>query len=599
MESKTKECQCCKASFTIDVSDFEFYERIDVPEPTFCPECRLKRRFIFRNERHLYKRKCDFSGEEVFSCFLPEAPVKMYDSEIWWSDKWDATEFGRDYDFNRPFFQQFAELLKKTPLPSRTYINLVNSDYCMNAGELRDCYLVFNSGNSESCSYGVEVDLSKDSVDNYGLTKCELCHQGFMLINCYQVLFSSHCENCQEIIFCKNCVGCSNCFGCSNLRHKKYHIFNRPYSKEEYKEKTKELDIGSFKKTEELKEKTRKHHLKYPVKFIKGRKNNGVTGDYIYNCKNVKDSYSMKNAENVRFGYLIRFKPSAKDCYDQCGIGKNTELSYENMIVGRNASKIKFCYNSYENIRELEYCLQCISSSNLFGCVSMRKKQYCILNKQYTKEEYKKLIPKIKQHMNDMPYVDKKGRVYKYGEYFPPEFSPLAYNETPNQEHFPLTKKEAIEQGYRWYDKPKSEHKPTIKARDLPDNIKDVDETILKEVIECAHESDKKEECQGAGALKIIPSELEFYQKLGLSLPRLCPECRHIERIKQRNSMRLYERQCQCNGTHSENKVYQNQSSNHADHPQDQPCPNKFQTTYAPDRKEIVYCEDCYLKEVE
>ena len=29
-----------------------------------------------------------------------------------------------------------------------------------------------------------------------------------------------------------------------------------------------------------------------------------------------------------------------------------------------------------------------------------------------------------------------------------------------------------------------------------------------------------------------------------------------------------------------------------------EPCPNEFETTYSPDRPEIVYCEQCYQQEV-
>jgi hypothetical protein len=41
-------------------------------------------------------------------------------------------------------------------------------------------------------------------------------------------------------------------------------------------------------------------------------------------------------------------------------------------------------------------------------------------------------------------------------------------------------------------------------------------------------------------------------------------------------------------------KVYENT----AKHDHENRCPNEFETSYAPDRKEIVYCEACYLKEV-
>ncbi|MFH1388212.1 MAG: hypothetical protein ABIG88_02825, partial [Patescibacteria group bacterium] len=187
-----------------------------------------------------------------------------------------------------------------------------------------------------------------------------------------------------------------------------------------------------------------------------------------------------------------------------------------------------------------------------------------------------KLRTKIIKHMNDMPYTDKKGRIYKYGEFFPPELSPFGYNETIANEYFPLTKEEALKQGYNWNDKPKNEYKPTIKASNLPDNIKDVDNSILKEVIECENVRPLgSNKCTGSGVFRLIPTELKFYKKMNLPLPRLCPDCRHRERIKQRNPLKLWKRKCMKKGCH-----------------------NEFQTTYSPDRKEIVYCEKCYNKEV-
>jgi hypothetical protein len=94
-----------------------------------------------------------------------------------------------------------------------------------------------------------------------------------------------------------------------------------------------------------------------------------------------------------------------------------------------------------------------ISCQNIFGCVGLKKRQYCIFNKQYIKEEYFKLRSEIIKHMNNNPYIDKKGNVYRYGEFFPIEKSPTPYNETTAQEFFPLTKDQATKMGYKWKEK--------------------------------------------------------------------------------------------------------------------------------------------------
>ena len=94
---------------------------------------------------------------------------------------------------------------------------------------------------------------------------------------------------------------------------------------------------------------------------------------------------------------------------------------------------------------DLEYSIMVSSSQNCFGCVNLRNGEYSILNKRYSKEEYEELVPKIIQHMNDMPYVDSKGRVYKYGEFFPAEISPFGYNETVAMDYYLLNREEAKE----------------------------------------------------------------------------------------------------------------------------------------------------------
>ena len=571
MNSKIKPCQNCKTDFTIEPEDFEFYEKIQVPEPTFCPECRLQRRLSFRNEDRLRKKKDALTGKEIFSLYNEKDLVKVYDFDYWWSDNWDAMDYGQEYDFSVPLFSQIEELKNNVPWASRTLSNVVDCDYCTIGGFLKNCYLAWGSGYSEDCAYICRVASSKDTFDNLSSEGCELCYEGIALINCYQVFYSIHCTDCRNVSFCKNCVDCVDCFGCVNLKHRKYHIFNKEYSKEEYFEQLEGLNLGSFSTVKEAGKRFKEFHFKFPVRFMFGYHNQSVTGNNIYNSKNVLESFMIKNAENLKFCQYLDTKKETKDSYDFTTPGIDTELVYECITVGQGCSRVNFSVNCFPGCQNLEYCMECHSCSDCFACIGLRHKQYCILNRQYTKEEYESLVPKIKQHMNDMPYKDSQGNIYKYGEFFPVELSPFAYNETMAQRHFSLKKEEAIKKGYRWYDKPKSKYKPTIKATNLPDHIKDIDDSILKEVIEC----DSKQ-CKGSGVYRIIPQELEFYKKQNLPLPRLCPDCRHHERIKQRNPMKLYERACMKEG-----------------------CETTFQTTYAPGREEIVWCEKCYQEEVE
>ncbi len=204
-------------------------------------------------------------------------------------------------------------------------------------------------------------------------------------------------------------------------------------------------------------------------------------------------------------------------------------------------------------------------------------------------------MPKIIDQMNQLPYLDKKGIRYPYGEFFPVELSMFAYNETIAQDYLPLTKEKAEARGYSWQKNDAKDYQISISTDNLPDEIDDVKDDILKEIIECAHQGKCNEEC--ATAFRIIPQELEFYRKLGLPLPRLCFNCRHIQRIKKRNPMKLWPRTCECDGLASRQSLIA--YTNTAEHFHGSaPCPNQFETSYAPDRPEIVYCESCYNSEV-
>ena len=580
MKSETKNCQNCKKDFVIEPDDFSFYEKIKVSPPTFCPDCRFQRRMTWRNDWHLFKKKDALTGEEIFSFLPEESPVKIYDRDYWWSDKWDPMEYSQDYDFSRPFFEQFKDLFYKVPLPAHSMHSIVNCHYCTNANNIKNCYLVRGATFTEDSAYLIWDHASKQCLDSHMTNKCELSYGNVNTTACYRTLFSVDCESCQEVTLCKDCVGCNSCFGSIGLRNKSYCIFNQEYSKEEYKKKIAEFNLGSNENFQALRAKTYKHWLNFPQKYIHGYHNVDVSGDYIFESKNAKNCFRVRDIEDSKFIQNILLGP-VKDCYDFANYGQGAELVYECLIAGSGVYNIKFCTQSFPNVKNLTYCIFCNDSSDLFGCISLRKKQYCIFNKQYTKEEYEKLVSKIIKHMNEMPYVDQKGRVYRYGEFFPSELSFFPYKVTAAYEFFPLDEEEAKRKEFLWYPTSKQNYKITLKSENIPDDIKDVSEDILEQALECAHGESCQHEC--TGAFRIIKTELDFCRRMNIPLPRLCTNCRHYERLMLRNSPGLFHRQCMCD----------KQNHNHQGK-----CQTKFETSYAPGCPEKVYCESCYNKEV-
>ena len=144
-------------------------------------------------------------------------------------------------------------------------------------------------------------------------------------------------------------------------------------------------------------------------------------------------------------------------------------------------------------------------------------------------------------------------------------------------EFFPIERDEALKKGYKWQDaKTGTYGQETLSQEDVPDDIKNISESIVNEILACI-------ECKRN--YRLTPQELELYKRLNICIPEKCYECRYHERLVWRLPRKLWTRGCVCD------------IKTHEIHAGDK-CKNEFETSYAPDRPEIIYCEECYLKEV-
>jgi len=576
MNQETRQCQNCKQDFVIEPDDFNFYEKIKVPPPTFCPGCRFIRRAVWRNERTLYRRTCDLCKKNIISIYSPKSPYVVYCNDCYYGDKWDPLSFGREYDFSRPFFEQLKELQLRVPRMYSFVFQNVNSEYTNGSAFNKNCYMIFVSDYNEDSLYSYHLMHSKSTADCHTSNDCELCYECIGCEKCYKASFSEDCSNCQDIIACKNCSNCQNCVGCVNLKSKSYCIFNEQYSKEEYSAKIKELNLQSRDGINTILDKARQFLASNIVKYIHGIKNANVVGDYISNSKNSFDCYGSSAIEDCKH---VTWGDNINNCHDAYVVIDKSSFSYE-IVSAINLNNVKFsflCQNDFDS----QYCDFCDGSNNIFGCIGIRKGEYCILNKKYSKEEYDGLLPKIIKHMNSEPYTDKSGIEYKYGEFPPAALVPFAYNETVAQEYSPKSKEQAGRAGYFWREPEEKNYKITLDSKDLPQSIAETKDNIVDEIIGCEHNGKCGEGC--TGAFKITPEELQLYRKMGVPLPRLCFNCRHTQRFKKKNPQKLWHRQCMCDKNHPHHSGK---------------CPNEFETSYAPDRPEIVYCEQCYQAEV-
>ncbi len=501
----------------------------------------------------------------------------VYCHECWMGDGWDAKTYAMDIDWNVPFLQQFNDLFKKTP---RNYQyrggTLVNSDYSNYTLDNKNVYLAFSVIGCEDIQYSENIDKSKNSFDCLGAQQLDNCSWNVDCLGNFNCHYAIRSQSCIDSYFVANSANCQNCCLSTNIRKQSYIFENQQLTKEEYKKRFDELQLHTREGLEKAKKRFEELCKNSVVKYSNIVNSQDATGDFINNSRMVHNSFDVQNSENVSNGNRIL---SCKDCYDCYGI-LTGELEYEGVacsIQSYGALASFICLTS----KNMKYSALCRNCSDCFGCSNIKNAQYCILNKQYTKEEYEELVPKLIKHMNDMPYVDAKGRVYAYGEYFPYEFCPFTYNESVVQDYFPITEAIASEKGYPWKPREKRTYAITMLNNQIPNDINAVSEDIFGQVIECAHKGECGYQC--TTAFKITPDELQFLKQKKLPLPTLCPNCRHFERVGWRNSMHLWIRKCMCDLPNHDHQGV---------------CQHQFETSYAPDRLEKVYCEQCYQKEV-
>lgn len=559
---ETRECQNCQCKFTIEQDDFSFYEKIKVPPPTFCPECRFQRRLMFRNERVFYKRECNLCNKNIISIYKPESNFKVFCHKCWWSDNWETGDYYLNYDYNKNFFEQLKDLQQISPFEQKVtdYATIINSDYVNHAGSCKNCYLIFTADFCENVYYGSTLAHVRDSADLL-MASTELSYD-CIDVDGSGIFCSENISECINIWYCKNCVGCNDCFGCMNLRKKSYHIYNQPYSKEEYYKKIKEMQLDKYSTHLEIRKTIYDFWSKFPHRYMYGLMNNNVSGDYVYNSKNAKNCYQGRFMEDSAYCQFVTLA-TVRDCYDFTDWGNGAELCVESTNCGEGAYLVNYSVCVWKNSRNVEYSMYLTNCSNCFGCLNLRNKEYCILNKQYTREEYFKLRSMIIADLGENPYLDKKGRVWKYGEFMPYDIALFSYNESFAQQYFPLEKNEIEKFGFSYTEPKKPNYQKTIELVDIPDSINDIDDNFINEIIQC--------KC--GKFYKIIEGEFNLLKRFGMPIPRDCPDCRHMVRIKRINPPFLYDRHCD-------------------------KCNIKINSSYSPERPEIIYCEKCYQQEV-
>jgi len=596
-----RSCKRCTDEFAITQKDLDILDKISpviawekklIPPPTLCPDCRRMRRLAFRNERKFYKKKCDATGRMMISMFSPDVDVLGYDSKNRNEDCGNGLKYGQNPDFSRSFMDQFYELSRKVPKRIiSNAITLENCEYSNYGIASKDCYLSAGIAFSEKCHYSYSPLKGLQDMDGYVNIACQYTYDCVECMMWYKLYYSHFSTACKDSAFLYDCVNCDHCFGCVNLVGKKYCFKNQQLTPEEYQSKVDAI-MGSHLAIEQFKKEFHTFTLQFPKSATRQTKAENCIGNHLINTKDCVDCFSIINdCENIRHSAFCGEKwVNLMDCY-QTGVW--SQWIYEAMGCTRGY-KSAFVYqidpvDTYYS----EWIIDAGWSSNLFLSSGLKFKHNVLLNKEYQPKERESLVARV---------IEKMKADGERGESFPLTHSPHPLNDTQAMEYFPIYKvidatgQESIfnEKGKwtitllesekfiskaildLWGEKIQTTWRTKdidvvapqwieiIQAKDLPDHIKDVDDTILDKAIICE---------VSWRPYRLIKQELDFYREHNIPLPRKHYESRFVARLASLPPMKLFLRNCD-------------------------KCWTECLAVYDKDYPGNVFCEQCYTKEI-
>ncbi len=566
------------------------WKKFEIPLPTLSPRARQIRRLLSRNEWNFYKSRSNKTWESMISLYAPENEAKIFEQKEWWQEDSSPLDYGFDFDFSKSMTEQFYSMRNEIPRVNLVTVGNENSDYTTGTWYCKDCYLINSSENSEDCYYGKLFQDCKNCVD------CTFVYDSEKLYQCLNVKKSYNCTYLHNSAECNNChysddlVACSFCMMSSNLRNSQYYFKNKKYEKEEWEK----LASAYLWKRTNIKNATKKFE---EIIQNKKKKYASITSsvncfwDVITESKNCFFSYDVNKSEDCRY---VNIWVEVKDNMDCNNMYLKPEKSYEVLwtIGTYNVHFSTYVFNS----SNIFYSQDCHDCKNLFGCIALRWKEYCIFNKQYSKEEWEKEVIKV------VEYMQKTG---EWGEYFDVKMSAFPYNDSLACEYFPVKEvinlknwviesrkifnengegivyvlewekeisKAKLDLGWVvkvdifWKTKNKEigipENTLFLETKDLKETISEENDDIIKKVIKCS---------VTGRPFRIIAQEFNFYKNMNLPIPNVHPNERYFNRLSMKPQRNLSIHNCT-------------------------KCNKEVVSVYREDSP--IYCEECYNKEV-
>lgn len=416
----------------------------------------------------------------------------------------------QDYVSHQPFLDQFTRFFYSVPHSSTLHYS-DNNENCDRWDIMRNwaknIYLTIVAwDDAENVLYSLKAETKvRNIINSVNITTwSETIYRSKSVRQSFAIFYSKFIYNSSDIWFSSNLIGCSHCILCSNLENQSYCINNNQHSREEYL--LKKAEIFSHKSDFD------NYFAQLPNSWwIKISDN--CEGQTIFHCHNVQWGYDVShltNWNNVFYSDGGNDSSNFYDCYD-CGSDTSHHIY---AVHGQAFGDHVYCSAYILTSSYMYYSYNCENCSFCLGCISLKNKQFCILNKQYTKEERYKKVDEIFWQM------EKEGILW---EFFPASMSPYYFNDTISYFINPdFTKEEITALWYLRCDEPSNVDIPANAEIITPASLWDYESydaqwkrSISKDILTKVIQDEQW------NIYKIIPMELEFLNKHGLPLPRI------------------------------------------------------------------------------
>ncbi len=416
-------------------------------------------------------------------------------------------KYALDYDNKSDFFTNYHTLLKTVSLQniSGSWSN-ENADFCDAAFGVKNGYLSFVAGAwVENIAYSAFCYIELTNIYNSLFVNSTSSNIYFSawVTNSHNIFYSKYITQSSNIWFSTNLIGCQECIICNELQNQSYCFQNKQYTKEEYFIKKNELLQDKLKFDEIYKSISENR----PISYL------SENAAWTFNIKdlNVENAYwtnHLSEGRNVAFSWwgngCTHFYDSvdvgidSHDFYGVCGAGENTDNIYCSIYMDRSSH---IFYSWF--MGDCSFCL---------GCIGLKNKSYCILNKQYSKEEWYKKVEEIFSQM------EIEGTLW---DFFPGKINPYYFNDTlayliDNS----FTKEEVESSGYVWRDAPINadipEEMTTIRSTELvkyQQFNQNGEWRINPEILQMVIVDEK------GNYYRIVKMEYDFLMKYALPLP--------------------------------------------------------------------------------